>query len=135
MEKLKGNQYETTIFVVTSGITKMSKITAIPANRLLYRGLGGMILPRQFWDTYDECIVEVRLGAAGGAAASVLAQVKAMLLRKPAGEQAEPAMSKAFDLSVEQLQLPPDRVPEPLRDAVARGIRVVKGPQAAGESV
>ena len=42
-------RYETTIFVITSGITKLSKVTAIPANRLLYRGLGGMLLPDKFW--------------------------------------------------------------------------------------
>jgi hypothetical protein len=42
-------RYETTIFVITSGITKLSKVTAIPPNRLLYRGLGGMLLPDRFW--------------------------------------------------------------------------------------
>jgi hypothetical protein len=48
VEMLKGNKYETTIFVITSGITKVSKISDLPANRLVYRGLGGQILPRQF---------------------------------------------------------------------------------------
>ena len=46
---LEGNRYETTIFVISSGITKLSKVTAIPQNRLLYRGLGGMLLPEKFW--------------------------------------------------------------------------------------
>ena len=46
---LKGNRYETTIFCITSGIMKLSKVTEVPADRRLYRGLGGMILPDQFW--------------------------------------------------------------------------------------
>ena len=46
---LEGNRYETTIFAITSGITKLSRVTAIPPGRLLYRGLGGMLLPECFW--------------------------------------------------------------------------------------
>jgi Ca2+-binding EF-hand superfamily protein len=55
VEHLKGNQYETTIFVIASGITKLSKVTGIPADRKLYRGLGGMILPDHFWKNFEEC--------------------------------------------------------------------------------
>ena len=48
---LEGNEYETTIFCIISGIIKLSKRTEIPKNRRIYRGLGGMILPEQFWTT------------------------------------------------------------------------------------
>jgi hypothetical protein len=57
VEHLKGNQYETTIFVIASGITKLSKVTGIPADRKLYRGLGGMVLPDHFWKSFEECQV------------------------------------------------------------------------------
>jgi hypothetical protein len=53
----KENRYETTIFVIASGITKLSKVSQVPKDRRLYRGLGGMILPRQFWERYPECQV------------------------------------------------------------------------------
>jgi hypothetical protein len=53
----KENRYETTIFVIASGITKLSKVSPVPKDRRLYRGLGGMILPRQFWEHYPECQV------------------------------------------------------------------------------
>ena len=43
-ESLKGNQYETTIFCIMSGVTKLSKVANIPASRRVFRGLGGMIL-------------------------------------------------------------------------------------------
>ena len=46
---LEGNNYETTIFCIISGIAKLSKSTALPPDRRVYRGLGGMILPEQFW--------------------------------------------------------------------------------------
>jgi hypothetical protein len=44
-----GNRFETTLFVICSGITKLSRYTRVPPNRLLYRGLGGVLLPQQFW--------------------------------------------------------------------------------------
>jgi hypothetical protein len=46
---LAGNRFETTMFVIVSGITKLAKVTPVPPRRLLYRGLGGMLLPEQFW--------------------------------------------------------------------------------------
>jgi hypothetical protein len=49
VEGLAGNRYETTMFVIISGITKLAKVTPVPPKRLLYRGLGGMLLPEQFW--------------------------------------------------------------------------------------
>ena len=48
-----GNRFETTIFVICSGITKLSRFTRVPPSRLLYRGLGGMLLPEQFWREAD----------------------------------------------------------------------------------
>jgi hypothetical protein len=141
---LMGNKYETSIFTITSAITKLSKITKIPFDRLLYRGLGGMILPRQFWDTYAECIVEVRIHAvemgmgesaeSNESVQSVLAAVK-VLLRKATDQPAGSAKGKVFDISVELVQLPANSVPESLREATASGIRVVREPQAAGEFV
>ncbi len=49
VEKLQGNRYETTIFCIISGVSKLSKATEIPHDRRVYRGLGGMILPDEFW--------------------------------------------------------------------------------------
>jgi len=49
VESLAGNRFETTMFVIISGITKLAKVTPVPPGRLLYRGLGGMLLPEQFW--------------------------------------------------------------------------------------
>ena len=49
MQKLIGNRYETTIFCIISGISKLSQATSIPHDRRVYRGLGGMIVPDEFW--------------------------------------------------------------------------------------
>jgi hypothetical protein len=57
VDVLDGNGYETTIFTIASGIIKLSKVTGIPKDRRLYRGVGGMILPRQFWEDFEECRV------------------------------------------------------------------------------
>ena len=48
-DKLLGNRYETTIFCIMSGVTKLSKEAKVPAGRSVFRGLGGMILPEAFW--------------------------------------------------------------------------------------
>ena len=72
IEALEGNKYETTIFTIASGITKLSKVSAIPPNRLLYRGLGGMVLPEQFWRDMEECIVSVLVRTAPGKAQGVV---------------------------------------------------------------
>jgi hypothetical protein len=71
----KENRYETTIFAIASGITKLSKVSDIPRARRLYRGLGGMILPRQFWEHYPECQVTFTV-AVNGAATTVLEKLK-----------------------------------------------------------
>ena len=46
---LEGNRYETTIFCIISGIIKLSKLTEVPEDRRVYRGLGGVLLPDEFW--------------------------------------------------------------------------------------
>lgn len=43
------NRFVTTIHCIVSGIIKLSRIMKIPRNRRVYRGLGGMLLPEQFW--------------------------------------------------------------------------------------
>mmetsp|Transcript_4272 Transcript_4272/g.12216 ORF Transcript_4272/g.12216 Transcript_4272/m.12216 type:complete len:1420 (+) Transcript_4272:1297-5556(+) len=57
------NRYETTIFAIASAVTKISKVTKIPADRKLYRGLGGMLLPEQFWRKIPECLLKISLKA------------------------------------------------------------------------
>ena len=71
VEALEGNKFETTIFTIASGITKLSKVSDIPPGRLLFRGLGGMILPEQFWREIAECVATVHVSAAAGEARSV----------------------------------------------------------------
>jgi NLR family CARD domain-containing protein 3 len=51
--KLEGNRYETTIFCIISGIIKLARLTEVPVDRRLYRGLGGMVLPDAFWGSKD----------------------------------------------------------------------------------
>jgi hypothetical protein len=52
-ESLLGNCYETTIFCIISGVSKLSKATVIPHDRRVFRGLGGMILPKEFWSVQE----------------------------------------------------------------------------------
>ena len=66
VEALRGNRYETTIFTIASGITKLSKVTGIPPGRRLFRGVGGMILPRQFWEDFEECQVVFKVTPRAG---------------------------------------------------------------------
>ena len=51
LERLEGNTYETTIFCIISGISKLSRATTLPRDRRVYRGLGGMLLPQSFWQS------------------------------------------------------------------------------------
>ena len=48
-EVLEGNTYETTIFCISSAITKLAKLTPVPDDQRLYRGQGGIVLPEEFW--------------------------------------------------------------------------------------
>ena len=49
VDHLRGNGYETTLCVIISGILKLASIQEIPKQGVVYRGLGGMLLPKQFW--------------------------------------------------------------------------------------
>ena len=42
----------TTLFCITSGIKKLGRHTDLPEDRKVYRGLGRMLLPSQFWVPY-----------------------------------------------------------------------------------
>jgi hypothetical protein len=42
----------TTLFCITSGIKKLGRYTDLPEDRKVYRGLGRMLLPPQFWVPY-----------------------------------------------------------------------------------
>ena len=61
-----------------SAVQKISRVTKLPDGLKLYRGLGGMILPRQFWEHYSECQVTFTV-AVNGAAATVLLAVRPLL--------------------------------------------------------
>ena len=50
---LGGNKYETTIFCIISGISKLSKASKIPHDRRVFRGLGSMIVPDEFWSEQE----------------------------------------------------------------------------------
>ncbi len=131
---LRGNRYETTIFTITSGITKLSKVSDVPPNRLLFRGLGGMVLPRQFWDVYDECIVSlvIRSHEDKGDVSTILQAVRLLLVKSSAASGA--AHAKAYDIDAQLLQLPFTMAHEGLREAAARGIRVASPPREEGGS-
>ena len=43
------NTLATLLFCISSGIKKLGQFTHLPANRKVYRGLGTMLLPSQFW--------------------------------------------------------------------------------------
>jgi hypothetical protein len=43
------NTLATLLFCIASGIKKLGQFTRLPANHKVYRGLGTMLLPTQFW--------------------------------------------------------------------------------------
>ncbi len=59
-QDLPGNLYTTTIHTLVSAVIKLSRITAVPHNRLVYRGLGGMVL-NEMWSSGDK-----EMGVRGG---------------------------------------------------------------------
>jgi hypothetical protein len=125
----KENRYETTIFAIASGITKLSKVSDIPKDRRLYRGLGGMILPRQFWEHYPECQVTFTV-AVNGAAVAVLEKLKGNANAQPEETQNQAAI---FDVSTQYLLIGlPDASGEPQS---RQGVRVVKEARLEGEVV
>ena len=71
------NRYETTLFVIASGLRKLSKITKIPGASKVYRSLGDVILPRKFWEFYAECQITFEVAAEDAAAvADVVKSIK-----------------------------------------------------------
>jgi hypothetical protein len=125
----KENRYETTIFAIASGITKLSKVSDIPKDRRLYRGLGGMILPRQFWEHYPECQVTFTV-AVNGAAASVLEKLKGTANAQP---KETPNQAAIFDVSAQYLLI---GLPDASGESQSRqGVRVVKEAKLEGEVV
>ena len=42
-------------------MAKLARITGIPKDRRLWRGLGGMVLPDQFWRGFPECYPTLRI--------------------------------------------------------------------------
>eukprot|EP00960_Hanusia_phi_P065872 766240-Hanusia_phi.AAC.1 len=56
---LRGNKYTTTIFCIVSGIIKLSRVTELPRDRVVYRGFHGLQIPREFLE-------EDEYGVSGG---------------------------------------------------------------------
>ena len=49
VDLLQGNTLCTTIFCISSGLKKIGLRTELPRDGFVYRGLGKMLLPQQFW--------------------------------------------------------------------------------------
>jgi hypothetical protein len=137
---LEGNDYETTIFIIASGITKLSKVTGIPSDRKLYRGLSGMILPRQFWEEFDECQVSVVISAPSKAGAvEIVRKIKAATsaatstsaTTTTATAVESNVKTSAFELGINYLHLI-DMKDEAAALVTGKQIRMVKGPYVAG---
>ena len=47
------NTMSTTLFCISSALVKLGRHTELPEDRRVYRGLGTMLLPRQFWVEHD----------------------------------------------------------------------------------
>jgi hypothetical protein len=65
-----------------------------------------MVLPRQFWDAYDECTVVVALATRqGGQDAQLALDAVQTLLKKPSESASGAAEAKAYDIDTVFLQL------------------------------
>ena len=144
------NRYETTIFVIASGVTKLSKITDIPPDRKVYRGLGGMILPRQFWECFPECQITFEVASEGPMAESIIKKIKESIYIPVSAQAAKSEERVASEVSVEYLRVNkvswtlflaslkediPDRLARAVQEILSRGARVVKGAKVAGRGV
>ncbi len=93
-----------------------------------------MVLPRQFWDAYDECTVLILFTPkAGNEAQSALKAVRNLLKNKLPTSGA--AQAEAYDIDTEYLWLP--RLLDPdsaLRSAMVKGIRVARPPRVVGST-
>ena len=99
------NRYETTIFVIASGITKLSKITRIPHGRKVYRGLGGMILPKQFWEHFAECQVTIEITAEGDAVEAIINGITGKICVPVKAQASVPRGGRVSDVSVQYLDI------------------------------
>jgi hypothetical protein len=162
VECLLGNKYETSIFVIASGITKLSKVNAcpapiqspplgphstcsggaaarfvtalplvlqvtdVPANRLLYRGLGGMVLPDHFWRTFDECQVSICVQASSREQARAVA----MALRAAVLTSKREVLDSKHTLEAKVLKL--EGFPAPGQGSMGAELRVVCDAELAG---
>ena len=156
------NRYETTIFVIASGVTKLSKLTRIPEGRKVFRGLGGMVLPRQFWELFPECQITFEVAAADAdAVKAVLKSIKdkvggagapaaAPSEGRPATRTAATTGRAATEISCEYLEvgqaswlLPAvgeegaeqKQLARVVQEMASKGARVVKEAKAGGRGV
>ena len=134
----KENRYETTIFAIASGITKLSKVTKVPVDRRLYRGLGGMVLPKQFWKDYLECHVSFTLTIGQGEeAGGVMTKLKDSIYRS-AGSGTD-AYEKNIDylrlgLPVEKADVQEETAQAAgLIEIATKGVRVVREARQDGD--
>ena len=135
----KENRYETTIFAVASGITKLSKVTKVPPNLRLYRGLGGMVLPKQFWKDYVECHVSFTVAISQGEDLGALMTKLKDSIYRAAGSGTD-AYEKNIDylrlgLPVEKADVQGVTAPPDLIEIAAKGVRVVKEARQDGEVI
>jgi hypothetical protein len=135
----KENRYETTIFVIASGISKLSKLSGVPEDRRLYRGLDA-VLPRQFREDFSECQItfEITTSSSRSSADDPLAEALQSLnsFTVPFMPDRRNVNTKAVTTSLSvmdkylQLDLPPD-----FGDAVTQGVRVVKEAHLSEDTV
>ena len=132
---LLDNRYETTIFVIASGVTKLAKVTGVPANRLLYRGLGGeLVLPDQFWRSFEECQVALAVRTGG----APQAQLALGALEARVGLSKAQVMISRHKVECRVLRLPPNGRPagrDPSGADLPAEVRVVSEGRAEGGTV
>jgi hypothetical protein len=133
VESLRGNRYETSLFVIASGITKLSKVTGIPENRRLYRGLGGMILPRQFWDQFEECQVTVRIEIERSVHPGIIIILQSLIFSGEKLQEEGKTNLKIYDIGGRFFVLPALNTTAKLEGSFL--IRMVKEPHSVGDAV
>ena len=55
--KTEGNNYSNVIHAILSGISKLSQVSGIPEGRIVYRGVGGMRLPKCFYEQNEKGVM------------------------------------------------------------------------------
>jgi hypothetical protein len=115
------NKYETTIFVIASSITKLSKVAGIPAGRKLWRGLGGMVLPDHFWKEFEETQVRIAVTCSSVELASKAAEALANSVK--ASQQQVMTSTKQLETKI----LVVDGLPEVAQEARVVSNAIVDG--------